>query len=98
MKQVEVKEVEDGSGDVYIEFPQDILDGMGWKEGDELKFTDNRDGTFSITKLTLESIELEFDDDELFKYMQHAHKMDMSFNEWINQALKTVLQQCMNED
>ena len=91
MTSVEVKEVNDGSGDVYIEFPEKILDNLGWKEGDELKFIDNKDGSFTVKKVLMETIELEFDDDELFKYMQHAHELNMSFNEWVEHVMLQYL-------
>jgi hypothetical protein len=38
------------SGDTIIEFPSDFLEQTGWKEGDELVWTDNKDGSFTLTK------------------------------------------------
>lgn len=40
------------SEDLYIEFPPDLIDQMGWNENEELTWTDNKDGTFSIGKKT----------------------------------------------
>ena len=45
----EVKSVED-SDDLYIEFPSELLNQMGWDIGDDLTWIDNQDGTFSIQK------------------------------------------------
>lgn len=47
MKTVEVQEID---GELYIEFPEDMLKELDWKEGDVLLWTDNGDGTFHITK------------------------------------------------
>ena len=41
---------EDEDGDLILPFPDGLLAQMGWKEGDILEWTDNKDGTFSITK------------------------------------------------
>jgi len=38
------------TGDSIIEFPPEMLEETGWKEGDELVWTDNKDGSFTLTK------------------------------------------------
>lgn len=47
---VTVEEAEDGSGDLVLPLPQEMLDLQGWKEGDVLNWIDNKDGTWSIAK------------------------------------------------
>lgn len=84
-------QVKETSGELYFELPDDILDGLGWKEGDELSFEDKGDGTFMITKVTMVDVELEFSDEELFKYMKHAHEQGCSLSEWFNNILKLAL-------
>jgi bifunctional DNA-binding transcriptional regulator/antitoxin component of YhaV-PrlF toxin-antitoxin module len=32
-------------------FPDELWDLLGWKEGDTVEFTDNKDGTFSLVKV-----------------------------------------------
>lgn len=32
------KEVEDGSGDMIVELPPELVDELGWKEGDVLQY------------------------------------------------------------
>jgi hypothetical protein len=49
---VTVEEADDGSGDIVLPLPQELLDIQGWKEGDTLEWTDNGDGTWSIAKAT----------------------------------------------
>lgn len=39
--------VEDGG---ILPLPQDLLDEAGWKEGDNLLWIDNKDGTWSLVK------------------------------------------------
>lgn len=46
---LDVKEDPD-SGDAIIEFPPEMMEEMGWKEGDDLIWTDNNDGSFTLTK------------------------------------------------
>ena len=34
-----------------LTFPDDLLDQLGWKEGDEIKFSDRKDGSFYLEKV-----------------------------------------------
>lgn len=45
---LEVQQDEDG--DSYIEFPQATMAELGWKEGDCVTWTDNKDGSYTMTK------------------------------------------------
>ncbi|CAB4221499.1 hypothetical protein UFOVP1636_336 [uncultured Caudovirales phage] len=47
---VTLEEADDGSGDLVMPLPQEMLDLQGWKEGDTLTWIDNKDGTWSIAK------------------------------------------------
>jgi bifunctional DNA-binding transcriptional regulator/antitoxin component of YhaV-PrlF toxin-antitoxin module len=38
------------TGDFFIQFPQSVLDRLGWKEGDTLDWTDNKNGSWSLSK------------------------------------------------
>jgi bifunctional DNA-binding transcriptional regulator/antitoxin component of YhaV-PrlF toxin-antitoxin module len=38
------------SDDGILTFPEKFLEELGWKEGDELKWIDNNDGSFSLVK------------------------------------------------
>jgi hypothetical protein len=38
------------TGDSILEFPPDVLQQVGWKEGDSLNWKDNGDGSFTLTK------------------------------------------------
>lgn len=88
-----VKETDDG--ELFFELPDDLLNRLGWKEGDDLKFVDKGDG-FLIKKIKYDNVELEFDDGELLKYMLLAHEMNITFNEFVEQALKNVLNETDN--
>ena len=41
---------EDDAGELFIEFPPELLAETGWKEGDDLVWTDLKDGTWSLVK------------------------------------------------
>lgn len=38
------------SGDLYLQLTDELLEEMGWSEGDTLQWTDNGDGTWSLEK------------------------------------------------
>ena len=44
----EVQEDENGP---FIVFPDEMMAEVGWKEGDEIKWTDNGDGSYTLTKV-----------------------------------------------
>jgi hypothetical protein len=48
---VTLEEAADGSGDLVLPFPQDMLDEVGWNPGDNLKWIDRGDGTWEIKKV-----------------------------------------------
>lgn len=43
-------EEDPNTGDLILPIPQEILDLQGWHEGDILKWHDNGDGTWSLTR------------------------------------------------
>jgi hypothetical protein len=45
-------EVDDTNGEYFITFTEDILQKLGWKEGDDLEFIDSENGSFTIKNLT----------------------------------------------
>jgi hypothetical protein len=47
---ITVEEADDGSGDIVLPLPQELLDIQGWKEGDTLEWTDLGDGSWTISK------------------------------------------------
>jgi bifunctional DNA-binding transcriptional regulator/antitoxin component of YhaV-PrlF toxin-antitoxin module len=38
------------SDDGILTFPDNVMKELGWKEGDELEWIDNNDGSFSLVK------------------------------------------------
>ena len=43
--------LEEDDGDLIFPFPDEILDELGWKEGDVIEWTDNEDGSLSARKV-----------------------------------------------
>jgi bifunctional DNA-binding transcriptional regulator/antitoxin component of YhaV-PrlF toxin-antitoxin module len=41
---------QDGNGELVLPFPQELLDEVGWKPGDDLEWHDRGDGTWEIRK------------------------------------------------
>jgi len=48
---ITLEEADDGSGDLVMPLPQDLLDGAGWKEGDTIEWINNNNGTWSMKKV-----------------------------------------------
>jgi bifunctional DNA-binding transcriptional regulator/antitoxin component of YhaV-PrlF toxin-antitoxin module len=90
MNELKLKETDDG--ELFFNIPDDVLERLGWEEGDEIKFIE-RDSGFLIKKVKYETIELDFNEDELFKYMRHAHKQGLSFNEWVEEVMSEFINQ-----
>jgi len=44
-----------------------------------------------LEKVNLETVEMDFDEDELLKYMQLAHEQGLSLNEFIEKALEQAM-------
>ena len=94
MNELKLQETEDG--DLFFNIPDDILDRLAWEEGDEIKFVE-QDGGFLLTKVKYESIELDFDEKDLLKYMMFAHERNITFNELCQNAIKEKLEEIDNE-
>ena len=54
-----IKLEEDENGDLVLPLSDELLKEVGWKEGDNLNWKDNNDGSFTLTKKT-EGIETEW--------------------------------------
>lgn len=44
-------EVDAASGEYYLQLPDEVVELVKWKENDDLKWVDNGDGSFSISKV-----------------------------------------------
>jgi hypothetical protein len=49
---ITVEEADDGSGDLVLPFPEDLLQQAGWKEGDTLEWKEASDTAWTLTKIT----------------------------------------------
>ena len=48
---VTLEEAEDGSGDLVMPLPQEMLDLQGWKEGDTLDWKEGNNGSWTLSKI-----------------------------------------------
>ena len=90
VSELEVKESFDG--ELYFRLPDDLLKRLGWEVGDDLKFIP-QDDAFIIKKVKYENVELQFDDEELLKYMTCAHEQNLSFNEFVEKAIEEKIKE-----
>lgn len=47
------------NNDLFITFPQDLLKKVGWKEGDQLEWKNNNDGTFTLHKVVTRPLRMD---------------------------------------
>jgi bifunctional DNA-binding transcriptional regulator/antitoxin component of YhaV-PrlF toxin-antitoxin module len=95
MNELKLKETEDG--ELFFNIPDDVLERLGWEEGDEIKFVE-QDGGFLLKKVKYESVELDFDKEDLLNYMTYAHFKNITFNELCEQAIKEKLDELEKEE
>ena len=46
-----LEEVDDGSGDLVMPLPQEMLDLQGWQEGDTLDWKEGDNGSWTLSKV-----------------------------------------------
>jgi hypothetical protein len=80
---LDVKFREDG--EAYIELPDELIDEAGWEVGDDLEWSDNGDGSFTLTKSDKEWVLVECVSSFRQRYMVQVPKGKA---EW---ALDTVV-------
>jgi len=95
MKVTELEVKESFDGELYFRLPDDLLKRLGWEVGDELKFIP-QDEAFIIKKVKYKTIELDFDEEELLKYMQLAHEKNITFNELCEEAIREKIKEDEN--
>ena len=84
---VEVKQVDE----CFVEIPPELLQKVGWGEGDNIKFNIQKDGSIHLKKVKMETVELDFEDEELLKMMMMAHNKGISFDEFCELALEEMI-------
>jgi bifunctional DNA-binding transcriptional regulator/antitoxin component of YhaV-PrlF toxin-antitoxin module len=92
MKVSELEIKENADGELYFNIPDDVLNRLGWEEGDEIKFSE-QDGGFILTKVKRETIDLDIPEEDLLKYMIFAHEQGITFNELCEEAVKEKLKE-----
>jgi bifunctional DNA-binding transcriptional regulator/antitoxin component of YhaV-PrlF toxin-antitoxin module len=45
-----ISQIDSETGDTIIPIPQELLDQLGWKEGDDITLSQNPDGTIVLNK------------------------------------------------
>ena len=78
-------------GEAYIQFPEETMAGLGWKEGDTVIWADNEDGSYTLTKKETEWVLVETVQTFRHRYMV---EVPVGKSEW---ALDAVVCQDANE-
>ena len=74
----------------FLKFPA-LLENLGWKTGDDLKWEETDEGVF-LRKVKYETVELELEEEDYVKYLKYAHENNMSFNELAEKAVKEAME------
>jgi hypothetical protein len=77
---------ESPTGDQFIEFPPEALEEVGWKDGDQIEWTDNGDGSWTLTKKEEEKVWVMVEALQTFR-MRYMVEVPATNPEW---ALDTV--------
>jgi hypothetical protein len=56
-KQYTVDIQENADGELILPLPEEMLKEVGWKEGDDLNWEDNKDGSYTLTKVVKSELE-----------------------------------------
>ena len=95
MGELIVKETPDG--ELYFNIPDDLLDRLGWKEGDDIEFVE-KDGGFILTKVRYENVELELEEETFTGVAKLAHENDITFNKQIELIMKEFIDKVADPD
>lgn len=85
--------VETQGADQVLVFPEKLLGKLGWKEGDDLRFDPQSDGSFMIRKVKYETIELDLPEDDLNALMMMAHEQHITFDQLVQNMLNEYIEQ-----
>ena len=83
--------VETQGEDQVLVFPDQLLGRLGWKEGDDLRFDPQSDGSFMIRKVKYETIELDLPEDDLNDLMMMAHEQHITFDQLVTNMLSEYI-------
>lgn len=90
---VDIKESMDG--DLYFNLPDEVIDRLGWEEGDELIWDHNPvTGQAMIRKVRYEVVSLDLDEDTFTGVAKMAHQNDVTFNKQIEAILQEFIDKC----
>jgi hypothetical protein len=84
---------ESPTGDQFIEFPPEALEEVGWKEGDEIEWTDLGNGSWSLKKKEPEKVWVMVEALQTFR-MRYMVEVPATNPEW---ALDDVTMQTAKE-
>jgi hypothetical protein len=86
-KSYTVKVEEGENGDLLLPLPDEMLNELGWKEGDQLDFKDNENGSFSIFRVEEEKEWVLVETVQTFRH-RYCVQVPKGKKEW---ALDTVV-------
>ena len=92
---LEVKE--NKNGEPCIIFPPELLKQLDWGEGDTLRFKELGD-SIEVRKVNLSTVDLDFTDDELFQYMKAAHERGQTLDEFVEDAIVSVIEEVKEQE
>ena len=92
MKESFITEVK-RSDDLYINLPDELMEEMGWNEGDDLTFEAQDDGSFLIKKVEYASIPVDLTGKDILALSLAAHEKGITLNDFIVEVLEESLKE-----
>ncbi len=77
--------IKDENGDLIIPLPEELLAETGWKIGDRLNWSDNMDGTFTLSKKETEIVLVEA---ILLTKVQYMVEVPVGKSDWALDAVE----------
>lgn len=87
MDTTEVEVKQDEHGECYLEFPQDVIDRLGWKDGDPIIWEDTPDG-LRLSRPVTESVEIELSEFDYKTICDQAQRAGITFDAQCSKMLQ----------
>jgi len=71
--------VQEKDGELFIEFPDEVVEDAGWKVGDDLEWKDNKDGSWTLSKSDNVWVMVECIQQYRMRYMVQAPKSNPEY-------------------
>ena len=80
-------------GEAILQLPDDLMNRLDWKAGDDLEFIPQPDNSFLIKRVKMTSVPIDLDEKDLYKLMLMAHEQGITLDRLINNILSQLIEE-----